>query len=162
MCYDAFHDDARFSILTQQNFGSNCFHVSQKFVDQHRKIACRSHSTASHTVCSVRSVYVFPNFYWCLLPVFLLLSSFFSFFFVSLLHSVSLFLFSTVSICVYTFFFRSLSSSHRRRRLCGAFESHGVCVNVLCIFVVASTLTYHHRCCIMVVDRMHIRVLCME
>lgn len=35
------HDESRFSILTQQNFGSNCFHANQNFVDQHRKIALR-------------------------------------------------------------------------------------------------------------------------
>lgn len=50
------HDESRFSILTQQNFGSNCFHANQNFVDQHRKIALRL----------IRFVF-FPNLYvYCL------------------------------------------------------------------------------------------------
>lgn len=77
ICWADSHDDARFSILTQQNFGSNCFHASQKFVDQHRKIASLT-LVSSPLAYGSRVVLCFSQFYCMFTSLFSLGNSFFS------------------------------------------------------------------------------------
>lgn len=124
------HDESRFSILTQQNFGSNCFHASQKFVDQHRKIALS-------LFAYIRSVVFFPIL--CVYCLFSLL-----YFFTLSLWCCSLRLFSAFLFVFIFFFFYST----RRVRLYG--------IVVLCILPIHCKANSFVS--IQLVDEMHIGV----
>lgn len=135
ICWADSHDDARFSILTQQNFGSNCFHASQKFVDQHRKIASLT-LVSSPLAYGSRVVLCFSQFYCMFTSLFSLGNSFFSllsFHSLSLLPTAliaTLFRFSVCMLCLFCFF-------PSYRTLC--VNSVSVCVRLYCAFLCTHT-----------------------
>lgn len=152
ICWADSHDDARFSILTQQNFGSNCFHASQKFVDQHRKIASLT-LVSSPLAYGSRVVLCFSQFYCMFTSLFSLGNSFFFSSFISLSlplayrsHCDSFPLFCVYAMFILFFSFVSYSVCQ---------FGFGVCTIVLCIFVHAYMQSLHSHS----VDGMHNVVL---